>query len=411
MATLKKKQDSYAHVRRSDTKSQRPYIELSPITGNLTDGTNIPPPQPDPEPELPRHKQQNSIPRKQVAAPSLDASQKPQSDVATANAAANSAAGNTKQVPLRSHPVTPNKEAATNTQKSPAQAAAANAMAHHQQSGSVNNARPSTSGTEAFPGGAPNVQPPEQHARRSSFASRFFRFRSLSSLRARNASQSALPQHQNESNAAIHAQQDPSRRRKSSDLFNSMRGTKRPASPNPADTLAAGNTSGPGSHFATYSAGQPSNRPPSSFGRMMRKKSQDFFGNSSRRSGMFSRSGPAGSSRDDLAQSAMDEELAREQLRDGGDGAANIDTTQSNGRPGSRASRMAESIFGGRDTGRDAWSTMRSRSRGWSSSGRRSSSLGVRDSVVREPPPRLPELREFRELEGDDMFKGIGGGL
>lgn len=382
---------SSVSIHRSTT-SRRPYLSIDPLEFSLTDGTDIPAPPKEPDtpadsPISPTEEDQE----KENSKPALSTQ-----GVATSNG------------PLSSHPVTPIEAPSGsdkdgfpfNRQQSSSVSSGAgnksNGQAARPGSSHLSAARlaspngtpartvtPTTSSplsqhqynglrqpgqTMSPPGGPSQASPshdpaPAHTTRRPSFAQRFLRLRSLSSLRSRNSSYGPTPTQQVHNNDQHFM--DSSSRASAEALGHSNtmpgRGVKRPGSPSIAGLFRSAEQS-----TNSNGAVDGSRRASQSFPRMVRKKSMELLGSARRKSGMWS-------GRDTMNE-AMAQEYEQERMRE---------------------NDMDDSTEGGRDS-----TTM---------DGRESKlSIGGGRPVFREPPPTLPELESFNEMEGESMFSQIG---
>ena len=414
---------NYASVHRSDT-SRRPYLSLSPVNDSLTEGTDIPAPPPPPPPEVISE---------------------------TPTAADREKLSATVSGPLSSHPVTPNerlgsaesdgrqaypfpaKDGMTNgTSQRRASKVANEALVSAEDNASSNEvddapmvSTPTNGRTVDQAHGSPYSQhrhnnhssdimppppkpreqqtlieavktsPPDQplskhRSRRSSFAERFMRLRSLSSLKGWNNSRSSgLPDgNNNASESSLSKHQGLGN---STGTTSTARGMKRPASPSPSSIFALNASQNPESM-------ENGARNSQSFPRLVRKKSMELLGSARRMSGMWGRTttgGMGGGKGDDsnsvewrngrmtpvtnLEADAYADERERERMMDD-DSEWNPQNSSESGYGGSR--RYSSSNTG---TGRN--------------------SLATKD---REPPPMLPDLREEHELDGNALFGHIG---
>lgn len=383
---------SYVHVRRSETTRQRPILDLDPVNVSLTEGTDIPAPpkELDTAPEVPE------LPTLRSPTQEDRVGEKPRS--------ASRSSG-----PLSSHPVSPihggNREpgrsafpfdqqsgALANRSARPGTASSAPLASTHQSKPSAGGditTAPNHQDNRHGPSPAGNMNPPpsknsskgdqppsyqeyqDSAAPRPSFASRFLRFRSFSSLRSRNASSATLADQLNSTATSA---------RPSTDVLGATgpRGQKRPGSP----SIFTSSSMGPRGTTPNGDA-----RGMHSFPRMVRKKSMDLFGSARRRSGMWGRPGDE--------QSAMEEEAAREEQRE------LAEKEDYNGRSGSRMDTM-------RPTG-DRSST-RAGSNTDSAMSDVQRTLSGRTDITHSPLPVLPEMDESfgQGLQGESMFDGIG---
>ena len=389
---------SSVNIHRSDT-SKRPYLSIDPLEYSLTEGTNIPAPprQPSTPPESPVSPIQEHYEKEK---------EKPQTGLTAQTAA-------TSNGPLSSHPVTP-IEAPTGSERG--------GFPFHQQESSstkvvTNNASlqsarvgsshsqgtrvatpvgtparvltPSSSsplsqhkhrgfrqsGQVMTPPGSTEFHPQfstqasqghdstlEKRTRRPSFAERFLRLRSLSSLRGRHSSRGSFPTEHlhNDSQNFLGSSTYASAEAIGHSQTMPTRGVKRPGSPSIAGLFRS--TEQPSTVNGNAEGSQ---RASQSFPRMVRKKSMELLGTARRKSGMWTGR--------DTMNTMMAEEYERERMRE----AETEDTTE-----------------GGRDstTVDDHESKV---------------SLERRESL-KEPPPTLPEIQQFKDMESESMFATIG---
>lgn len=368
---------TYVHVKRSETTRQpgRPILDLDPVQYSLTEGTDIPaPPQevdnkPKP-PVLPVLR----VPSQQELRPASRHSG-----------------------PLSSHPVTPiDGNHADGAYEAfpfdPEQSIYSNSNRHYRTDTASSAPLPKVLRSKASAGGdsllsehqhngvrlspinSMNPPPPppyrkeapdqESNSRRPSFASRFLKFRTFSSLRSRNSSSTTLNMYDQHGSAADSTRQ-------STDALNDTgpRGRKRPGSPG-LFSNGLYDQNGPANGNAQGSQ---------SFPRMVRKKSMELFGTARRRSGMFG-------GRNDMENSAMEEEAHREHEREADEEMEDQRISKMDTSTTGRSSRL--DMDGADDIER---------------------TMSARSESMHEPPPVLPELDEIgKSMEGEDMFRNIG---
>ena len=378
---------SSVHVHRSNT-SRRPFLSIDPVEFSLTDGTAIPAPKKlDTPPESPSSSnKENLITRaKPPGLTSLSTHVSP-----TANG------------PLSSHPVTPievpngsekgfpfNRHgsnsfgsnrmngqsvqaAPTNGISTPARATTPNTpspLSQHQHNGLQQpDHMMSPPGSEEYhdQSALQDKQNPLGRSRRPSFAERFLRFRSISSLRGRNASNTSFAQTQHVHNdGSQYADGPPTSNGGYAHGSLDSRGVKRPGSPSIAGIFRASEQAGNDENL------DPGQRGSQSFPRMVRKKSMELLGTARRKSGMWSGR--------DTMNAMMAEEYQRERMREqDADGRTEVDSMNPR-----------------KDSSVDV-------------DGRQSKMSTARRESLKEPPPMLPELSELREMEGESMFANIG---
>ena len=377
---------SSVNVHRSNT-SRRPFLSLDPVEFSLTDGTSIPAPPQDVD--------------TRSGSPVSPIREEPRTNK-KANGL-NTQVGTSSHGPLSSHPVTP-IEAASGSDKAsfplnrqtsnsissnranghpaglgsqdgrstPARGSTPNTMSpllHHRHNGLLQGAN----STSPEPSGAFHRvdSPPLQtglRSRRPSFAERFLRLRSISSLRSRNSTNAPLAQTQhahNDGSQFVDGASHASAEALGSGSHNA-RGAKRPGSPSIAGLFRS---TGPGVNGDVGEAGY---RGSQSFPRMVRKKSMEILGTARRKSGMWTGGGGGGGGGDTI-NTVMAEEYEREKMRE---------------------SEVRESE-------KDAGDSMELE-------GRQSKMSMTGRESVKEPPPTLPQIDTFKEMEGESMFSDIG---
>lgn len=270
--------------------------------------------------------------------------------------------------PLSSHPITP-VESETTIDTIPPHDSGPK-MTQPQTDGSTECA--TTNGTFQPPASAdsadsnnfdPSIpqQPAKDTSRRPSFVARFMRLRSSSSFMR---SKSALGKFSDSSTSLSTGvvQDGPYTGGSAAPSFvaGSERGVKRSGSP-----MVGGGAAGPGGSHT--------------FPRMMRKKSMELLTTARRKSGMFGRS-------DDMAQSAMVEERAREEARE--------EYMKGFERPAEEDGQSTEEEEKRLEEQRRIETAQR-----------------LEEIRKRSPPPTVQlngQLDGLSSLDGEDMFKNIG---
>ena len=382
---------SSVNVHRSNT-SRRPYLSLDTPEYSLTDGTDIPAPS-VPEIQPTSESPVSSINEQDRKTEREAQKAKPQPGKLTTQHTSSS------NGPLSSHPVTPiekvngsdrggfpfNRQpsgsvsSATNYQNGasnrPTTPTASSPLSQRQQNGfrvpgqtmtSPPSTEPNKQELQPAPGQTATSAPQQKtRKRRASFAERFLRFRSLSSLRNPNNSQHSFPRqqtHGSDGQFAEAANTRASAEALGNNTWSGPRGVKRPGSPSIAGLFRSAE---PTEVDRPTDGSRPISQ---SFPRMMRKKSMELLGTARRKSGMWT-----GGERHTM-NDVMREEYERERMRE---------------------SEMDNETEGGKSS--------------MAQEGGRISKVSTRQSEsIREPPPTLPELGGFQEMQGEDMFSRIG---